>query len=182
MIAKRNAMKLYLHLFFICQIIATQGLPSGIENHNEFTIYTAIEQNLLNDTTGELFRLREIFFPSSSRKYQFWKADGLETVQFDACLNLTDVLCRDTKELNSVFLNSTYVAACWAYQWTNSYLLSLLGTHQLYQFEPLLSSLIYLQTVGHREVVFNIKLNLTDPLLCSIKEEDLEKYFTSFIS
>lgn len=112
-----NAMMSWFMLLFFfinCQII--QGIPSGVENHNEFTLYTAIEQSLLNDTTGELFRLRGVFFPSSSKIYQFWKADGLETVQFNACINLTDTLCRDTKDSMSIFAENTTVTACWAYQ------------------------------------------------------------------
>ena len=162
--------------------LGVQALPSSSENHNEFTIYQALEQTLLNDTTGELFRLRRAFFPSSSDKNPFWKVDGLQTIQFDACLNVTDIACRTTKAKQSAFADGTTFTHCSAYQWTNNYLLGLMATHQLYQFEPLLTSLTYLQTVGQREVEFKVSLNLTDTILCSISEKDVEKYFTSFIS
>ena len=159
-----------------------QGLPSYSESHNEFTIYQALEHSLLNDSTGELFRFRTAFFPSSSARNPFWKVDGLQTIQFNACLNITDVACQGTKAPKSVFANGISFARCRAYQWTNNYLLGLMATHQLYQFEPLLTSLTYEQTVGHRELVFNVKLSLNDSILCLIEEDNLEKYFTSFIS
>ena len=184
-------LKLYIAMT-ICQhfsdhynvILAMPSSYTGLElaseedNYIELTLYKAMESALLNDS-GQLFRLKGAFSPAM--KYQFWKADGLQAIQFDACLSLSDTSCyNQTKP--SVFTNNSTIQRCWQYQWTNSFLLNLIATHQLYQFEPVLTSLIYGETVGHREVHFNLNLNFTDPLLCLVKEDQLEKYLMSFIS
>ena len=153
-------------------------LPDPEDNHIELTLYKAMEGALLNDSS-QLFRLKGAFFPSM--KYQFWKADGLQTIQFDACLALSDASCYNPPK-PSVFTNSSTIHRCWQYQWTNSFVLNLIATHQVYQFEPVLTSLIYGETVGHREVHFSLNLNMTDPLLCKVGEDQLEKYLISFIS
>ena len=166
----------------ICQQVSS-GEMCNLESktcdsaYQDWTLYKAMEEALLNDS-GLLFHLKGAFFPSM--KYQFWKVDGLQAINFYVFLSLSDQSCHNVTK-PSIFTKGSSVNRSWRYQWTNSFILNLIATHQLYEFEPLSTSDIYKKSLGHRVEVIKLKLNITDFCLCSISEEQLEHSVMLFI-
>ena len=166
----------------ICQHVSSEEM-CNLESktcdsaYQDWTLYKAMEEALLNDS-GLLFRLKGAFFPSM--KYQLWKIDGLQAINFCVFLSLSDQSCHNVTK-PSIFTKGSSVNRSWRYQWTNSFILNLIATHQLYQFEPISISFIEQKSLGHRNEVIKLKLNITDSCLCSISGEQLEHSVMLFI-
>ena len=167
----------------ICQHVSSEEM-CNLESktcdsaYQDWTLYKAMEEALLNDSS-QLFYLTGAFFPSM--KYQFWKVDGLQAINFHVSLSLSDQSCHNVTK-PSIFTKSSSVNKNWKYRWTNSFILNLIALHQLYEFEPLFISFIIQKGLGHRNEDIKLKLNKTDSCLCSISQEQLEHSVMLFIS
>ena len=169
---------LWLLLCVPLRLLASWG--TALQTKDKVSILSQRFQQILFQPENYqlIYDMREVFFPSSN--YRFWKADDINIIDIEVCL--------DIQEVSPVYacenIQKDIYHKCRTFQWTDSHFIYLIDIHQLYSFDLLTTGALY-GTIAHSHLrrYINISLNVTcDKTLDSLDETLIDRALIQFLS
>ena len=140
-----------------------------VDGSQSYPLQKALESALTSEET--LYTMRQAFFPvvhSRAQETQQVRITVCVHVTVDRTLNTTsNDSCIADKEANPYKIDSCKndSSLYWRFLWSDSALLSLITTDQMFAFDGL-TGLIYVTAHSHLGVIY-----ISLPLICSVKQE-----------